>query len=572
MKKSAIALVLGLSAFGAAPAMAAPAEGAAPDVIFYNGKIVTLNPAQAAVDAVAVKDEKFMRVGKADVIRGLAGASTELIDLGGRLTVPGLIDAHTHPMETIMMKEGWVDARYPATPSVKQALANLAAWVAHTPKGSWIFVACVSASENKFEERRLPTKAELDGAAPENPVILANGTHMAIANSMGLRALGVTPGNAALKGGGRALLDKNGDPTGTLTDAMGAAPTTPSVDELKKYYTSGIQDLWKSYGFTSIMAITPAAALPVLQAVALKVRPDIRYTVSVWTAPDAEGMPANLDAFRMPPGANPAYYRFAAIKAWMDGENDARTGLMYESYLGHFDTDPPGDKGSLVTPPAQARLFADIANRNGVIAMLHCSGDKATDYCLDAYEHEVATRSRPSPMRIEHFGMFQLSEEQLGRAIVLKKKGLSISVQPTWLLDLVKADVENSGEKLARSGFKFRTMIDAGLEPAAGTDVTGIYLTNVNPMLAIYASVTRASDMGAFEPKEAVSVTEALKMWTIWAARAMGEENIKGSIEVGKYADMTVLSDDLFTMPAQDIKDVRVLKTIVGGRVVYEAR
>jgi predicted amidohydrolase YtcJ len=140
------------------------------------------------------------------------------------------------------------------------------------------------------------------------------------------------------------------------------------------------------------------------------------------------------------------------------------------------------------------------------------------------------------------------------------------------LLDLVKADVENSGEKLARSGFKFRTMIDAGLEPAAGTDVTGIYLTNVNPMLAIYASVTRASDMGAFEPKEAVSVTEALKMWTIWAARAMGEENIKGSIEVGKYADMTVLSDDLFTMPAQDIKDVRVLKTIVGGRVVYEAR
>ena len=106
MKKSAIALVLGLSAFGAAPAMAAPAEGAAPDVIFYNGKIVTLNPTQASVDAVAVKDEKFMRVGNADVIRGLAGASTKLIDLGGRLTVPGLIDAHTHPMETIMMKEG----------------------------------------------------------------------------------------------------------------------------------------------------------------------------------------------------------------------------------------------------------------------------------------------------------------------------------------------------------------------------------------------------------------------------------------------------------------------------------
>jgi len=275
-------------------------------------------------------------------------------------------------------------------------------------------------------------------------------------------------------------------------------------------------------------------------------------------------MPDRLDAFKMPPGADPAYYRFGAIKAWVDGENDARTGYMYEQYKGHFDTDPPGNKGSLVTPLNRVEQLADIANKNGVMAMLHCSGDKATDICLDAYEHEAAARSRQTIMRIEHFGMFQLTAKQLKRASDLKKRGLFISVQPVWLLDLVKADFENMGDKRTRTGFRFRSMIDAGLEPAAGTDVTGIYLANINPFPAIYASVTRNSD--------AVSVTEALKMWTIWAARAMGEEALKGSIEPGKYADMAVLSGDIFTMPKESLKDVKALKTITGGRVVYEAK
>ena len=146
------------------------------------------------------------------------------------------------------------------------------------------------------------------------------------------------------------------------------------------------------------------------------------------------------------------------------------------------------------------------------------------------------------------------------------------TVQPVWLLDLVKADYENMGAERASTGFRFRSMIDAGLEPAAGTDVTGIYLANINPFLAIYAAVTRDSDMGIFQPEQAISVTEALKMWTIWAAKSMGEADLKGSIEPGKYADMTVLSDDIFTIPKEGLKDVKVLKTIAGGEVVYQSK
>ncbi|MDQ7827180.1 MAG: amidohydrolase [Candidatus Eremiobacteraeota bacterium] len=547
-------------------------KSAVPDIIYINGRIVTLDNAGSTVTAVAVKDEKFLSVGSTDEIKKLAGPSTKLVDLGGKTVVPGFIDAHTHPMETIMLKDGWVDARYPKCPSVKQALANIAAWTKKTPRGQWIFVACVSSSENKFAEKRLPTKAELDAVAPDNPLCLANGAHMAVVNSMGLKKLGVKKGVKTLNGGAGVIYDKSGEPNGVLTDAMGSVPDTPTAAQLENYYTGGIQDYWKKNGFTSLMAITPSAALPVLKAVSQKVKPDIRYTVAVWTEANGDGMPENLATFDFPKDADPAYYTLGAIKAWVDGENDCRTGLMYEKYVGHYDTDPAGDKGTLVMPQANADKFTEIANKNGVISMLHCSGNRAMDMGLNAYEKELKTRKKETIMRIEHFGMFQMSDEALRRASALAKQGLHISVQPTWLLELVKADFENMEGKLAKTGFRFRTMIDAGLEPAAGTDMTGIYLANINPFSAIYASVTRNSDKGLFEPQEAVTVTEALKMWTVWAAKSMGEEKVKGSIEAGKYADMVVLSDDVFTMPPEGLKNVKPLKTILGGRVVYEAK
>jgi predicted amidohydrolase YtcJ len=182
-----------------------------PDAVFFNGKIATLDAAGSMVSGVAVKDGKIIAVGSSDAMKKLAKPSTKLVDLGGKTVLPGLIDAHCHPMETIMMKDGWVDARYPACPSVKQALENIATWIERMPKGKWVFVACVSASENKFVEKRLPTKAELDKVAPDNPVAVADGTHLAVVNSLALNLLRVTKGVSTLKGGGRAILDKDGE-------------------------------------------------------------------------------------------------------------------------------------------------------------------------------------------------------------------------------------------------------------------------------------------------------------------------------------------------------------------------
>ena len=564
-----IAAVLGLMVAG----FAGRAPAAEPEAVYFNGKIVTLDAAGSTPEAVAIQDGKILKLGSADEIKKLAGPSTRLVDLGGKTVVPGLIDAHCHPMETIYLKEDWVDARYPQTPSVKEALAHLAARVKKTPKGEWIYVACVSASENKFAEKRIPTKAELDAVAPDNPVLLANGAHLCVINSQAIQRVGIKKGESKLPHGGTVLLDKMGEPTGVLADAQADIPTIPTPAELERYYTRGIQEFWNQHGFTSLLAITPAAALPVLQKVAQSKTPStIRYTTSIWTSANGQDMPDDLSKFHMPPGADPAWYRFGGIKDWIDGENDCRTGYMYQPYVGHFDTDPPGGKGTLVTDQPAANRFAAIANQAGVISMFHCSGDRATDIGLNAYDKVIKSGRPGTIMRIEHFGMFQLTDAQLKRAKAMKKNGLYISVQPIWLLELVKADYENMGARRASTGCRFRAMIDAGLEPAASTDMTGIYLGNINPFQAIYAMVTRASDRGKFLPEQAISVSEALKMWTIWAAKSMGQANVKGSLEPGKYADLTVLSDDIFTMPEEGLKDVKVLKTIVGGNVVYEAK
>ena len=193
---------------------------------------------------------------------------------------------------------------------------------------------------------------------------------------------------------------------------------------------------------------------------------------------------------------------------------------------------------------------------------------------LTAFEHVQAQEGPGAParraalQRIEHFGEFMLGPDDLARA---KRLGVMVNVQPGWIYTLANSTIENLGAERARGAFRFRDMIDAGLEPGFGTDLTGIVLETFDPFLHVWAAVTRMSDVGVFVPEQAVSVTEALRMLTIWSARAQGEGAIKGSIEPGKLADMVVISDDILRIPPSAIRDLKVLKTIVGGRVVYDS-
>jgi predicted amidohydrolase YtcJ len=572
-KKSLITgiLIICMSLVLICRASGSPVETA--DVIYYNGKIITLDKESRIVEAVAVRAGKILLVGSDKEVKKLAGQNTKMIDLKKKTVTPGFIDAHTHPLETMYLAKDFVDCRYPGVSSVKQALRNISDSVKTAKKGEWIFAACVSASQDKFAEKRLPTKAELDSISPDNPVMVANGTHLCVVNSMGLGLIGAQKGVSRLPNGGGLVLDKDGNPTGTITDGQSDIPPKLTLNQARKFYTKDIQEFWNSYGYTSMMAITSSMAVPVMQKVAATgFKPTIRYTVSVWTTPNGKEMPEDLSVYKFPQGADPDYFRFAGIKAWIDGENDARTGYLYDPYIGHADTDPSGGKGSLVTSPEEVAKFCETASKNNVMCMLHCSGDHAVDMGLTAYENLVSKGKPGNLFRIEHFGDFQLLGNQLDRAIKLHDKGLRISVQPVWLMVLAKEDVEDMGPERAATGFRFRSMIDAGLEPAGSSDVTGIYLLNTNPFKGIYAAVTRNSDFGIFYKEQAISVTEALKMYTIWGAKSMGEEKVKGSLEPGKFADMVVLSDDILTIPPDQLINVKAQKTIVAGNIVYELK
>jgi predicted amidohydrolase YtcJ len=539
------------------------------ETVFLHGKILTLDPAGTVVQAVAVKDGRILASGSDAQIRKLAGATTAVVDLQGRTVLPGFIDGHVHPSFAVRMIERYLDGRIATTPSVAVLLRKIATRVAATPAGEWIIVAGSSSSQTRFAERRIPTRAELDSVAPKSPVMFLNGSHESVVNSVGLGILGIKRAMHELKGA-YIELDADGEPTGVIREGLAIFPDQRIPDDdLRRYYTSVIPQMWNARGYTSMYALAPLNQLAVLKQLAQTGPTTLRYTFAVHADPAGRFLPATLDGLTLAPPVDPAWYRLAGIKVWVDSDVPMRGGAVTVPYAGEA-----GGYGLLNMTQEELDTLALRANRAGLALLAHATGDRATDMALTAFEHVQAqlpagASARGAALqRIEHFGEFMLGPDDLARA---QRLGVMVNVQPGWIYTLANSTIENLGAERARGAFQFRSMIDAGLEPGFGTDLTGIVLETFDPFLHVWAAVTRMSDVGVFVPEQAVSVTEALRMLTIWSARTQGEDRIKGSIEPGKLADMVVISDDILRIPPSAIRDLKVLKTIVGGHIVYEA-
>lgn len=550
-----------------APAWAA--AKAPPDVVFLDGKIVTLDGKGTIASAVAVKDGRFVAVGSTKAIRALAGKTTEIVDLRGKTVVPGLIDAHCHPAPTMLFTRS-VDGRAPGVPSVARLLENVAARAKVAPRGEWIVAVGASASQTKFVEKRLPTRAELDAAAPDNPVWFWNGTHAEVVNSRGLAALGVSKGHLTLPKGGRVEVDAGGEPTGQIFEGEGNVPFAPDASVLEGWFAKDIPALWNAHGFTTVNGMLALEEAAALRAVAASgTLPSIRYSHFVFAEPNGAGMPADLGVLAIPKGAPRDRFKTTGIKLWIDGEVDAGSGYCSAPYADPTGV-PDGGRGLLVTTQAQATDFARRARAAGLAVALHASCDASSEIAVRALRAVDREGGRRTPQRLEHHGQFVGPTPEVSRAV--KDLGLYVVTQPAWLLFLGSATRHLLGEERAATGFRYGSMVKAGLRPAGSSDTTGAYLEAVNPFVHMKAAVTRMSDMGVLQPEEAISVTDALRMWTLWAARSIQEEGSRGSIEKGKLADMTVLSADLLTVNPMSIDQVRPLRTIVGGKVVYEAK
>ena len=560
---SAVALLAAALLAAAPGTMAAPAAGP-PDAVFVNGHVLTLDARGTEVQAVAVRAGRVAATGTTRSTRRLAGPHTEVIDLHGRTVLPGFVDGHAHTAMAARMVERYLDGRAATTPSVAVLLQKIAARASTAPAGEWLIVAGSSSSQTRFAERRLPTRAELDAAGAGLPVMFLNGAHEAVVNSPGVRALGLQRGVGEVRGA-HVELDGDGEPTGVIREGMMLFPDLRiPADDLRRYYARVVPAMWNARGYTSVYTLASLDQWPVLRELAQGAPTTLRYTIGLHADPGGRYLPATLDALALPASVDPAWYRLAGIKVWVDSDVPMRGGAVSEPYAGD-----PHAYGILNLTQDELDALALRTRRAGLAFLAHATGDRATAMALDACEkvqRELGAPAAPGALRIEHFGDFMLGPGDLERA---RRLGVSVNVQPGWIYTLARSTIENLGAERGRRAFQFRSMIDAGLEPGFGTDATGIVLETLDPFLHVWAAVTRNSDAGVLAPEEAVSVDEALRMLTIWAARAQGEDAIKGSIELGKLADFVVISRDIRRIPPERIRDLRVLQTVVGGRVVY---
>lgn len=559
-------LVAGLQAaslaFICTAAGASPAKPAA-DLILFDGKLLTMNERGAVAQAIAVREGRIVAVGSDAAVRRWRGPNTRMVDLNGQTVLPGFIDGHVHPQVALRMKS-YLDAHYSVIPSMSAMLAAAQQRARNTPAGEWVTIAGTSANPVNWPEKRMPTKAELDAIGEGHAVLYFNGPHTWVVNTAGLERMGVKPGIANYRG---ALieLDGNGNPTGVIREGGPLAPDIRlPADVLQRYELEDIPNLMLPLGYTSINNIMALPNYAAVRELAISGKhPKIRNSITVFADSGGHHLPSDLEALKLPASVDPAWYRFAGIKIWADGDVPVRTGFVFDHYA-----DEPGNFGLATNTQAELDALVARVHAAGLGMFIHSTGDRSNVMVLDAFEKAQQQGGAPTLMRIEHLGDFMLGPDVMTRSVAM---GIESNIQPGWIWTLAGVTQKNLGADVARTqAFRFRTMIKAGLKPGFGTDMTGFQRGTENPFMHIEAMLTRkAMDGSAFLPEEALTLDQALRVMTIWSARSMGEDGVKGSLEVGKFADFIVLSRDIIGIRPDLIDTIAVSQTWVGGEPVF---
>lgn len=530
------------------------------DLIITHANIWTGDEAKPRAQAVAVFGDRIIAVGSDAEIAGLRGSGTKIIDAGGKLLLPGFNDAHVHfvsggaQLDSVQLND--------AT-SVDEFVRRIAAQAGKTPKGEWIQGG--DWDETKWTGSILPTKEMIDPVTPDNPVFLSRyDGHSSLANSAALKLAGVTA-QTPDPPGGTIVRDAQGNPTGDLKDAATilVEKVIPSLshDQLTRVVRRALEHA-ASLGVTSVQNMDPeyvdiAVYAELLQAGELTTR---IYAAPLITQVDDQAKMGIRHAFGGP------YLRIGAVKGFADGSLGSRTAYFFEPFA-----DQPGNHGLLSDEMQPLSLMRDrtmTADAAGIQICTHAIGDQAISMILDLYAevvkaHGVADRR----FRIEHAQ--HMAAKDFDRFAQLQ---VIASVQPYHAIDDGRWAEGRIGHDRASRTYAFRTFLNHGVRLAFGTDWD---VAPLNPMMGLYAAVTRATldgkNPGGWFPEQKLTVEESVRAYTMGSAYAEFQEKEKGSITRGKLADMVILSDDIFSIDAAKIRDVKVLKTIVGGKVVWDS-
>jgi predicted amidohydrolase YtcJ len=518
--------------------------------VLLNGNVLTMNPSQPHTNAVAIKNGKIIQVGTNDEVSKLIGESTRVIRLRGKTVVPGLIDTHIHVADFGRILN-WINLE--DANSIKDMQRCLSKRVGATHKGKWILGK--GWHHNRFPEKRLPTRFDLDAVSPDNPVVFYHKSgKICVANSKALELADVPQQANAMPCSGVDRNEETGESTGILRDdAMNLVwrvVPEPSEEELLDAAGLACRKIAEA-GVTSIHWIVLS---PVEVSIIQKLHAQDKLNLRVYVI-----IPANLLDTPLSSELRCAFtdetLKFGGVMIFADGYLAARTAALFQPY----SDDHASDTGLLCTQEALNKL-ADRIHKANFQLIIHAVGDKAVDAALTAIEATSTEASGKSLRnRIEQAAV--LNEESIKR---IKKQQVLVSVQPNVVASefSVWSAIDRLGVERARWLFPVKTLLKTGICVVGGSDCP---MEPLSPLSGIQAAVTRE-----FFPEERITVDEALRMYTVNAAYASFEEKLKGSIEAGKLADFTVLSKDPQTVPPNEIENIAVEMTIVSGRVVYQ--
>ncbi len=537
------------------------------DVVLTGGNIVTMADGASAAQAIAVRGDRITAVGSDAEIEALVGPETQVIRLDGKTVVPGMIDAHVH-FTNLGRQRQILNAR---GMSKEEIVAEVGRRAAVSPPGDWIEGR--GWDQNTWQVREFPTKADLDGVSPDNPVFLKRiDGHAAWVNSAALMAASITR-DTLDPAGGQIIRDAADDPTGTLIDngfrlAEREIPP-PSRAQRRQAVQLAIEEALAS-GLTGVHeAGGSREEIEVYLEMLEDDDFDFRlYEFVRWPANEAE-QPHTYDEldYFLEQGPQVGLYdnrlTIRGIKMSIDGAMGSRGAALLEPYA-----DDPGNTGLFRL--SEDEIYGTILRglEAGFQTATHAIGDAANRVVLDAFERAIEESGvEDHRLRIEHAQI--LHPDDVGRFAEL---GVLPSMQPTHATSDMHWVVDRVGEQRTTFAYAWRTLLDSGVRMPGGSDAP---VESVRPLWGIYSAVTRQDhdpgDAAPWHPEQLVTREEALRMFTIDAAYGAFEEDLKGSLEVGKLADMVVLSRDIMTIAAPEILETAVLTTILGGRIVYEA-
>ena len=564
---------IGIAGLAVSVLMAADA-----DLILRHGRVVTVDAKSSIAQAIAIKDGRITAVGTdAEVLRVERGPRSRVVDLGGRMVLPGLTDAHVHALEAGLSE---FRGPLPKLDSFAAIQAYIRAKTLVTPKGRWIVVP--RTFPTRIQEMRMPTRDVLD-VAPDHPVMF-DASYVVIANSLGLSMSGITR-NTPDPPGGVIVKDEHGEPNGILRNAQGLLKglgrTSTFTEDEKLQALEAMLRRYAEAGLTSVGdRKVGAEEIGLYRKLYAQGRLPIRVAMTWWldiNRPEAE-LIHEIQASRETTNAGDHWLRFQAFKVNVDGGMTIGTAFQRQPYgpfgkqlYGQID---PANRGQLFASEPKLLAVMRTARDRGWQLTAHSQGGGAVDTFLDVLE--ALNREKPlAPSRSHLIHASFQSREAIARA---RRLGVLADVQAAWLYLDGPALEKVFGYDGMRLFYPLRAYLDAGILIAGGSDhMIGhdrdSAVNPYNPFLSMYVAVTRKTKTGkVIYPEEKITRMEALKMHTTGPPYLQFEELQKGSLERGKLADLVVIDRDYLSCAEEEIKAIRPLLTMVEGKVVYQGR